>query len=331
MITDMTRVIAIPLFPKFQLLDMSGPVTAFDYAGSIVPDAYRIKLVSAQGGAVVSSSGVSVATERPGKEAPDTLLVPGGLGVHAYAASEEGLALVRSLAAQARRTASVCTGAFLLAAAGLLERRRVTTHWRHTARLQAAYPALRVDPDKIFIADGPVWSSAGVSAGIDLALAMIDEDLGLEVSRTIARDMVVYHRRPGGQTQFSALLELEPASDRIRNVLRYAREHLRESLPVERLAEVARLSPRQFARAFLAETGQTPAKAVERLRAEVARPAVEDSKTQLECIAREVGFGDPERMRQAFIRAFGQPPQALRRAAQAQLHAPAQYIDQDAD
>jgi transcriptional regulator GlxA family with amidase domain len=160
---------------------------------------------------------------------------------------------------------------------------------------------------------------------------MIDEDLGLEVSRTIARDMVVYHRRPGGQTQFSALLELEPASDRIRNVLRYAREHLRESLPVERLAEVARLSPRQFARAFLAETGQTPAKAVERLRAEVARPAVEDSKTQLECIAREVGFGDPERMRQAFIRAFGQPPQALRRAAQAQLHAPAQYIDQDAD
>lgn len=317
--TDMTRVIAIPLFPEFQLLDMSGPLTAFDYARQIVPDAYRIELVSAQGGAVASSSGVSVATERPGRDAPDTVLIPGGQGVHAYAASEEGLALVRSLVAQARRTTSVCTGAFMLAAAGLLERRRVTTHWRHAARLQAAYPALRVDPDKIFIADGPVWSSAGVSAGIDLALALIDQDLGLEVSRTVARDMVVYHRRPGGQTQFSALLDLEPASDRIRNVLRFAREHLQEPLPVERLAEVARLSPRQFARAFLAETGQTPAKAVERLRAEVARPAVEDSKAQLECIAREVGFGDPERMRQAFIRAFGQPPQALRRAAQAQV------------
>jgi transcriptional regulator GlxA family with amidase domain len=222
---------------------------------------------------------------------------------------------VRAAAGRADRVASVCTGAFLLAAAGLLDGRRATTHWRAGSQLQAQHPAIRVDPDRIFVRDGSIWTSAGITAGIDLALEMIQEDLGPAVSRAAARQLVVYHRRPGGQSQFSALLDLEPQSGRIRQALHFARDHLHEKLPVERLAEAARLSPRQFGRAFLAETGQTPAKAIERLRAEAARPRVEDGGESLEAIARAVGFADPERLRQSFIRAFGQPPQALRRAA----------------
>lgn len=315
--TDMPRTITFLLFPGFQLLDMSGPHTAFRFAANLVPDAYRIDLVSAAGGMVTSSSGVNVGTTHVRGNRPDTLIVPGGSGVHAYAAAPAALRLTQRLAARSRRVTSVCTGAFLLAAAGLLDGRCVTTHWRHAASLQAAYPSLQVDPDRIFIRDGSVWTSAGVSAGIDLALALIEEDLGVEVSRAVAREMVVYHRRPGGQSQFSALLDIEPPSDRIRAVLHFAREHLHEPLPVERLAEVARLSPRQFARAFVSETGQTPAKAIERMRAEAARPRVEDGREPLEIIACASGFGDPERMRRGFIRAFGQPPQALRRLAHA--------------
>ncbi|TAL52875.1 DJ-1/PfpI family protein [Pandoraea sp.] len=313
----MPRTIAFLLFPGFELLDLSGPHTAFQFASNLVPGSYRIDVVSAAGGALASSSGVSVGTSPARGKRPDTLMVPGGSGVRAYAKTAEALRLAQRLAARSRRVTSVCTGAFLMAAAGLLDGRRVTTHWRHAASLQAAYPLLRVEPDRIFIRDGSVWTSAGVSAGIDLALALIEEDLGLDVSRAVAREMVVYHRRPGGQSQFSALLDIEPPSDRIRAVLHFAREHLHEPLPVERLAEVARLSPRQFARAFVSETGQTPAKAVERMRAEAARPRVEDGREPLEMIACASGFGDPERMRRGFIRAFGQPPQALRRLAHA--------------
>jgi transcriptional regulator GlxA family with amidase domain len=211
--------------------------------------------------------------------------------------------------------ASICSGALLLAAAGLLDGRRATTHWRLAPELQRRHPRVRVDAERIFIQDGSLWTSAGVSAGIDLSLALIEEDLGLEVSRTAARDLVVYHRRPGGQSQFSTLLDLEPPSDRIREALSYAREHLHEPLGVERLARAACLSPRQFGRAFLAETGQTPAKAVERLRAEAARVRIETSTEPIERVAEAVGFTDPERMRRAFVRLFGQPPQALRRAA----------------
>jgi transcriptional regulator GlxA family with amidase domain len=209
---------------------------------------------------------------------------------------------------------SVCSGAFALAAAGLLDDRRATTHWRMAAQLQRRYPRIKVQSDHIFIHDGPVWTSAGISAGIDLALALIEEDLGVDVARAVARELVVYHRRPGGQSQFSALLELDPASSRIARALSYAREHLHEMLDVDRLAEVAHLSRRQFDRAFAAETGQTPAKAIEKLRAEAARPRVEAGDESLEGIARAVGFADPERMRRAFIRVFGQPPQSVRRS-----------------
>jgi transcriptional regulator GlxA family with amidase domain len=210
---------------------------------------------------------------------------------------------------------SVCTGAFLLAEARLLDGRRATTHWRYAANLQREFPRVKVESDRIFVKDGSVWTSAGITAGIDLALALIEEDLGIDVSRAVARELVVYHRRSGGQSQFSALLELEPESDRIRRALAFARDHLAEPLSVERLAAAAGIGPRQFSRAFRAETGETPARAIERLRTEAARLRVEAETEPIEQIAAAAGFADPERMRRAFVRRFGQPPQALRRAA----------------
>ena len=313
----MSRLVEFHVLPGFQLLDLSGPLTVFQFAELIAPGCYRTVVVSEAGGLVEAVSGPSVST-CAAVPVRDTLVIVGGDAMYAAADSAATVDAVRVLAGGARRIASVCTGAVLLAATGLLDGRRATTHWRHAARLQARYPKVRVDADRIFIKDGPVWTSAGISAGIDLALALVEDDLGTAVSRKVAREMVVYHRRPGGQSQFSALLEMEPRSDRIRVALQFARDHMPERLPVERLADAARLSPRQFTRAFLAETGHTPAKAVERLRAEAARPAVEDGLVPLEEIARSVGFPDPERMRQSFIRAFGQPPQALRRAAREQ-------------
>jgi transcriptional regulator GlxA family with amidase domain len=177
---------------------------------------------------------------------------------------------------------------------------------------------VKVDADRIFIVDGSVWTSAGMTAGIDLALAMVEEDLGAEVARAVARRLVVYHRRAGGQSQFSALLELEPKSDRIQSALAYAKRNLDTPLTVGQLAEAVHLSPRQFSRAFRAETGQSPAKAVEHLRVEAARLMMEQSRHPIDVIARQTGFADRDRMRRAFLRAFGQPPQVVRRNARAQ-------------
>jgi transcriptional regulator GlxA family with amidase domain len=318
-VSAMSLHIVFFVFPGFALLDLSGPLCAFELANYDSSGAYRLTVVSETGGPVVSSCGVTILSEPFGHdacahEACDTLIVSGGPPHLMRGASEKTLALLRTGAAQARRAASVCTGAFLLAEAGLLDGKRATTHWRCAAQLQALRPAIRVDADRIFIQDGKIWTSAGVTAGVDLALALIENDFDADVSRSVARNMVVYHRRQGGQSQFSALLDLDPPTDRIRQALTFARERLHEDLPVERLAEAARLSPRQFARVFFADTGQTPARAIDRLRAEAARSRVEDGLEPLEAIARAVGFGDPERMRQSFIRHFGQPPQALRRA-----------------
>jgi transcriptional regulator GlxA family with amidase domain len=173
---------------------------------------------------------------------------------------------------------------------------------------------VKVEQDCIFIIDGPVWTSAGMTAGIDLALALVEKDLGADIARQVAKKLVVYHRRAGGQLQFSALLELEPRSDRVQTALAYARQNLQAELSVEQLAESANLSPRQFSRAFRAETGQSPAKAIEQLRVEAAQLMMESGKHPMEVIARETGFGDRERMRRAFLRAFGQPPQVMQRA-----------------
>lgn len=302
------------VYPGFVLLDLSGPLEALKAADDLVPGSYRLKVVSLEGGAVVSSTGLPVMTEKAAPAGIDTLVAVGDFGLPERAVAEETIGFLRAAAAGARRTASVCMGAFLLAAAGLLEGRRVTTHWRYAARLQAGHPSVRVDGDRIFLHDRGVWTSAGMTAGIDMTLALIEDDLGRDVSRAVARMLVVYYRRPGGQHQYSSLLDLEPESSRVREVLRFAREHLSEPLTVEILAEAACLSARQFSRLFAAATGVTPAKAIERLRVEAARPRIEDGRETLDVIARSAGFGDPDRMRDSFIRILGVTPQALRRA-----------------
>jgi transcriptional regulator GlxA family with amidase domain len=277
---------------------------------------YRPHVVSLAGGLTPSSCGVALDTQRAGRKVFDTLLVIGGDEMSAPCGCLRTRRSLRRAAEKSRRVASICTGAYLLAETGLLDGRRVTTHWRFAPELLRKHPSIQVEPDRIYVRDGRFWSSAGITAGIDLSLALIGDDFGEAVAKRVAQDMVVFHRRPGGQSQYSALLELDTTSERIAKVMSYAREHLDEDLSVEILAERANLSPRQFARVFREETGKTPAKAIEQLRVEAARVRVEDNRSEsLEEIARSVGFEDPERMRRAFIRAFGQPPQSLRRHA----------------
>ena len=308
----MARLIAFYVHPGHQLLDLAGPLDAFQAANAVGGRLlYDMRVLSLHGGSVVGNAGVPIDTCPPDATALHTLVVVGG-DVEAMRLPFE-VAAVGRLASAATRVAGVCTGAYLLAEAGLLDGCRATTHWSCAGDLQRRFPAVVVEPDRIFVTDGRIWTSAGITAGIDLALALIEADEGIGLSRAVARELVVYHRRPGGQSQFSGLSLMEPESDRMRLALAYAREHLAEPLPVERLAEAARLSPRHFGRAFRAETGETPAKAVERLRVETARLRVEEGAEPVEVIARAVGFADPERMRRAFVKRFGQPPQALRR------------------
>lgn len=310
--------IGILVFPKFQLLDAAGPISAFEIAGRIASAPPVIKVIAADAGEIASSSGVVLlARGLRSAAALQTLIVVGGEGVRAAATCPRILAFVRKAARHGCRVASVCSGTYVLAEAGILDGRQATTHWRHTRHFLANYPRVKLEPDRIFARDGNIWSSAGISAGIDLALAMIVEDHGDEVARATARQLVLYHRRGGGQSQFSSLLELKAPTGRFAPLLSWAREHLDHALTVERLAEQAGMSARHFTRAFIAETGATPSKAIERLRVEVAKQRVQDSSEAIELIAQSAGFRDPERMRRAFIRSFGQPPQALRRAARA--------------
>jgi transcriptional regulator GlxA family with amidase domain len=311
----MRRAVAVVIHPGFQLLDAAGPTTAFEIAERFRPGSYHLKLLAPGGGEVESSSGLSLSAKPLEDVSFDTAIVSGGEIVRSTAAAEAIVAWLRRT--RARRIASICSGAYLLAAAGLLDGRRATTHWGSTDDFSRRYPKVKLDAERIFIRDGDVWTSAGISAGIDLALALIEDDLGPEVARRTAQQLVVHQRRPGGQSQFSALVELGGRTGRFAPLIEWMREHLAHPLTVERLADHAAMSPRNFARAFAAETGTTPAKAVERLRLEIARTAVETSHAPLEHIAEAAGFGDPSRMRRAFIRSFGQPPQALRRAARA--------------
>lgn len=307
--------IGVVVFPGFQILDMVA-ISVFELANlqASQPE-YEVEVISEYGGMVRSSSGVAIATQPFGDPAYDTVVVTGAMQI---APSSPGmLAFLNDALAASRRTTSICTGAFVLAEAGILDGRHATTHWAHTRELQRRVPDARIDEDRIFIVDGSVWTSAGMTACIDLCLALIENDLGVDVSRAIARKLVVYHRRAGGQSQFSAMLDLEPKSDRIQNALSYAKSHLREPLTVEQLADVAHLSPRQFSRAFRDETRQSPAKAIEALRVEAARAMLEAGRHSMEAVAAETGFVDTERMRRAFLRAFGQPPQAIKRAARA--------------
>jgi transcriptional regulator GlxA family with amidase domain len=308
--------IGVFIFPDFQLLDAAGPISVFEIAARFAGAAPSIKTLAVTPGPVRSSSGVEVLARglKP-YGAISTLIIAGGEGVDAAARCEHTLAFVRGIAKRGSRLASVCSGAFILAEAGLLDGRGATTHWQRTRQFLKAYPKVKLEPDRIFVRDGDIWSSAGITAGIDLALALVAEDHGEEIAQKTARQLVLYHRRSGGQSQFSSLLELKAAGGRFGPLLAWAREHLDAPLTVEDLAEQAGMSSRHFARAFIAETGTTPSKAVERLRIEVARQRVQSSSEAIELVAQSTGFRDPERMRRAFIRAFGQPPQSLRRAA----------------
>ena len=313
----MSRRIAVVIFPGFQILDATGPIAAFEIAGRFVPGSYELAVMTVEPGAVASSSGVALCAGPLLDEPFDTVMVAGGEGTRAAFICPKLRAWLLRAASAARRTASVCSGAYILAEAGLLDGRCATTHWGRSLDFARRYPKVDLRPDRIFVRDGNVWTSAGITAGIDLTLALVAEDLGEAVARQTAQQLVVHLRRPGGQSQFSALVEVGGQAGRFAELLAWARERLDEPLGVERLADKAAMSPRHFARAFTAETGVTPAKAVERLRLEAARLRMEATAEPVERVAEAAGFGDAERMRRAFIRAFGQPPQALRRAARA--------------
>ena len=311
----MPRFIGVLIHPGFQLLDAAGPIGAFTAANRFAPDAYAVSVLALKPGPVASHSGAVMHAARLPEAAVDTLIVAGGTDWRAFAHCARTQAWFRTAARRARRITSVCNGAFLLAELGLLNGRRATTHWERCAELARLYPQVRVEADRIFVQSGKIWTSAGITAGIDLSLALIGRDLGEDVARRTAQELVVYHRRPGGQSQFSALIEMDRQDGRFAKLLDWMRLHLNEPLTVERLADQAAMSPRHFFRTFTAETGLTPAKAVERLRVEAARERVESSSDPIERIGAAVGFTDAERMRRAFVRAFGQPPQALRRMA----------------
>lgn len=305
--------IALVVFPGFQMLDFAA-LTAFELANAEHGGApYTVETVSHGGGPVRSSAGVQVDTAPIGRRVYDTLLIAGPTVV--APAEPELLAALRRTAPRTRRTACLCTGAFVAAEAGLLDGRRVTTHWALSNQLRKQYPGILLDDDKIFVNDGPVWTSAGMTACIDLAIALVEADLGSELARTVARKLVMYHRRTGGQSQFSSLAEMDGGSDRIRSALLYAKQNLQTPLSVEQLAGHVNWSPRHFSRAFRDQTGHSPAKAIEKLRLEAARSMLEDGHVSIARVAAQTGFGDEERMRRAFVRTLGKPPQAVLREA----------------
>jgi len=308
--------IGLFIFPRFQILDVTGPAAVFEIARRLVPTAPEVRMVAIDPGLVRASCGVEVMAADVAKErGMSALITAGGLGVEDAMECKRTQTLFRSMARQKRLVASVCTGAYILARTGLLDGRKATTHWQETSNFAARFPKVRLEPDRIFHREGNVWTSAGVTAGIDLALAMVADTHGEEIAMATARQLVLYHRRSGGQTQFSTLLELKSPNGRFSALLTWIRENLDKPLTVEMLADRAGLSARHFARIFTNETGTTPAKAIERLRREVARERIESSGDLIEIIASGTGFRDPERMRRSFIRAYGQPPQAMRRAA----------------
>lgn len=318
MVCAMLR-IGFVLYPSISVMSLAV-ASVFETANFVSENKiYDVRFISETGGGVRASVGLLLDTEPLGVTSFNTIIVGGGATVPETASPVLLDFLRTAQRKRSRRIASVCTGAFALGQAGLLDGRHATTHWLYARDLQARFPLVEVEEDRIFINDGPIWTSAGMAAGLDLALALVENDLGQETARSVARKLIVYYRRAGGQSQFSSLLELEPKSDRIRTALVYARENLRKPLSVSDLAKEAHLSPRQFSRAFHAETGQSPAKAIENLRVESARLMLEQSRHSLDDIARQTGFADRERLRRAFLRAFGQPPQVIRRNARLEL------------
>ena len=303
--------------PSAQILDVTGPLEVFSSASSFLPDvSYRTSLVSAGGGLIGASCGMQFATSRidavPGPV--DTLVIAGGRDMDEVRADDPLLGEIRRLARDARRVTSICTGAFLLAAAGLLDGHRATTHWYACDLLDSTYPSITVEPDAIYVHDGKLWTSAGVTAGIDLALALVAEDHGRQAAATVARRLVVYLRRSGGQAQFSALLAAQSVdSDPVRDLLSWLPDHLGQDLSVPALARRVHLSDRQFSRVFRSEVGTSPADHVEAARLEGACRLLETTHSTIDRIAKDCGFGTPETMNRTFRRRLDTTPGDHRR------------------
>jgi transcriptional regulator GlxA family with amidase domain len=324
--TPSARRIVMAAFPGAETIDVVGPLEVFSVASRILawrgegvapgPAAYTVEVVAEEPGPLRMESGLQLFTARTlrgVRGAVHTLIVPGGAGVASAMRSPVFLPWLRRHAAAAERVASVCTGARLLGAAGLLQGRRATTHWRFCATLSSENPDSRIDPDAIFVRDGKVWTSAGITAGMDLALAMVEEDHGRRVALEAARMLVLFLKRPGGQSQFSSQLATQMAErEPLRDLQAWILEHPGEDLRVENLAARAAMSPRNFARAFTREVGMTPARFVEHARLGAARRRLEDTSAGVDRVAADCGFGSAETMRRAFLRAFATSPSAYR-------------------
>ena len=314
-----SRPIEVVAFQAVQLLDVTGPLQVFATANDIVAEAggappYTIRIVARRACSVTASAGVVLGVEDlSALDAPlDTLMIAGGQGVRAAAADDALVRWVHSRAGTARRTASVCTGAFLLAATGLLDGRRAVTHWSFCDELARSFPAVHVESDPIFVRDGAVWTSAGVTAGIDLALALVEEDLGGDVALAVARYLVMFLKRPGGQAQFSTALSLQMGDAQFGGLNAWIGANLGRDLSLPRLASQAGMSERSFSRRYREATGLTPARAVERLRVEAARRQLLDSRAPIKRIAQRCGFGTEETMRRSFLRLMATNPQDYR-------------------
>lgn len=316
------RTICIIAFPGCQSLDVTGPYEVFAGANQYLentgkPAAYRVRLASTAGLTVKTQSGLQLRADSPIAKLRgpiDTLVIGGGPGSREVERDTRTLDVLRRLTAASRRIASVCTGSFVLAALGLLDGKRATTHWAACKELGRRYPRIAVDADPIFVRDGRIYTSAGVTAGIDLALALVEADLGRDVALTIARWLVLYLRRPGNQRQFSVQLQGQVAErDALRRIQAYARDHLDADLSVERLAERSGMSSRHFARCFKTEVGMTPARYVSQLRIEAARRLLEEGRRSIEQVARDCGFNTPETLRRTFARELQTAPRDYRR------------------
>ncbi|WFU79679.1 GlxA family transcriptional regulator [Bradyrhizobium sp. CIAT3101] len=314
------RVIEVLAYPSVQLLDVTGPLQVFATANEQIAEAggtppYVLRVVAKGRACVTASSGLEIATEllpRAGSGL-DTLLVAGGPGVDAAASDPVLLDWLRQRVKKARRVASVCTGAFLLGASGALDGRRAVTHWSYCAELARRFPAVRVEPDPIFVRDGAIWTSAGVTAGIDLALALVEEDLGRATALAVARYLVVFLKRPGGQAQFSEALSLQSAEDEFGALHQWIGTHLAGDLSLSRLAREAGMSERSFSRHYARATGLTPLRAIERLRVEAARRMLSETRLPVKRISQRCGFGSEETMRRSFLRVLATAPQDYRR------------------
>jgi transcriptional regulator GlxA family with amidase domain len=307
----MSRRLVFVTYPRITALDLVGPHEVFGVTGG-----YELVVAGPTAGPVITTRGPGIVADHAltSVRGPiDTLVVVGGEGAIAAARDAKLVRTVANLARRSRRVASVCTGAFVLAAAGLLEGRRATTHWASCDRLAEKYPGITVDPDRIFVRDGNIWTSAGVTAGMDLALALVADDMGQDVARAAARQLVMYVQRPGGQAQFSAQLGAQRAArEPLRELQGWIGEHPAEDHSVERLAAHVAMSPRHFARVFRDDVGCTPAAYVEQVRVEVARRLLETTDLSVDEVAGTAGFGTPETLRRAFARRVGAGPTEYR-------------------